>query len=219
MTRMSPVLVRRHRDNVTGDDAVQAPGAERDHASTTEQAAARRSFLDREHHELDRPRQIEVVIDGLVLAAAPRCRRWRTGIGGDAQPRAIRGDVARGRRPRGHLHVRKPDAMLAPILATAAGDQASPRVAVVLDPDQRQGLGDDMDVHGQRDGGFDRAVQRPELPGIVAGLPDDLGKEVRRPAPRRSPRSSPSRGHHGFAGACVDRAHERIVARRSDGGR
>jgi hypothetical protein len=61
--------------------------------------------------------------------------------------------------------------MLAPILATAAGDQTSPRVAVVLDPDERQGLADDMDVQGQRDGGLDRTVQRPELPIIVGATP------------------------------------------------
>jgi hypothetical protein len=44
-----------------------------------------------------------------------------------------------------------------------------------------------MGVQGQRDGGLDRAVQRPELPVIVAGLAEDLDKEafaVRRRAAR-----------------------------------
>jgi len=86
--------------------------------------------------------------------------------------------VTRGRRPRGHLDVRKPDAVLASVFATAPGDQASPRVAVVLDRDEHHGLADDMDVQGQRDGGLDRTVQRPELPVLVAGLADDLDKEA-----------------------------------------
>jgi hypothetical protein len=89
-------------------------------------------------------------------------------------------------RPRGHLHVREPDAVLASVFATTAGDQSSPRVSVVLDRDQHHGLPDDMDVQGQRDGGLDRTVQRPELPVIVAGLAEDLDKEafaVRRALP------------------------------------
>jgi hypothetical protein len=77
-------------------------------------------------------------------------------------------------------------------LADADADQASPRVAVVLDRDEHQGLADDMDVQGQRDGGLDRTVQRPELPIIVADLADDLDKQafaVRRLAARVGRRS------------------------------
>lgn len=86
--------------------------------------------------------------------------------------------MAGARRSRGHLDVRKPDAVLAPVLVTAPGDQASPRVAAVLDRDEHQGLPDDMDVHRQRDGGLDRTVQRPELSVIVACLAEDLDQEA-----------------------------------------
>ena len=204
---MPPVLVGRYRGDVTGDEPIQAPRAQRDHASASKQPAPRGPLLDREHDEFDRLRQIEVVVAGLVLAAAPWCRRLCTRIGDDAQPRAIRCHVAGAGRPRGHLHVGKPDAVLASVVATAQGDQASSRVAVVLDRDEHQGLPDDMDVERQRDGGLDRTVQRPELCIIVAGLADDLGQEafaVQRLAARVS-----CRGHEvrGLAGGCFNDGH------------
>ncbi len=86
--------------------------------------------------------------------------------------------MAHAGRPRGHLHVRKPDAVLAPVLAAAPGDQASPRVAAVLDRDEHQGLPDDMDVRGQRDGGRDGTVQRSELLVIIAGIAEEPDKEA-----------------------------------------
>jgi hypothetical protein len=44
--------------------------------------------------------------------------------------------------------------------------------------DDHQGLADDMDVQGQRDGGLDRTMQRPELLVLVADLAEDLAKEA-----------------------------------------
>ncbi|HEU4730602.1 MAG TPA: hypothetical protein VFT22_22050 [Kofleriaceae bacterium] len=117
-----------------------------------------------------------------------------------------------------HLHVREPDAVLDSFFATAAGDQPSPRVAVVLDRDQHHGLADDMDVQRQHDGSLDRTVQRPELPVIVGGLADDLDKKalaVRRLAARVGRRS-----HDVSAGlpAPASIAHmSGSFARRSDG--
>ena len=125
---------------MTCHDPVQAPRTQRDHASGPEQPAARGPLLDREHDELDWHREIEVIVAGLVLAAVPLCCRRCARISDDAQPRTIRCHVTCAGRPRGHPHVRKPDAVLAPVLATAAGDQASPRVAVALDRDEHEGL-------------------------------------------------------------------------------
>jgi hypothetical protein len=81
--------------------------------------------------------------------------------------------VTRAGRSRGHLYVRKPDAVLVPVFATTPGDQASPRVAVVLDRDEHQGLPNHMDVQGQRDGGLDRMgtsiAARPRRPPRIRG--------------------------------------------------
>lgn len=69
---MPPLLVGLHGRDLTRDDPVQAARPQGDHALAPEQPTSGGAFLHGDDDELDRLRQVEVILAGLVRTATPR---------------------------------------------------------------------------------------------------------------------------------------------------
>src|SRR5262249_57819610 len=91
MAGVAPLLAWCDRHDFAVCYVPEATRAKRDGAVAPQQPAARRTLLDGERDELDRPAQIEVFGRGLVLAFASRGPGGLGGIGIEAQALTVGG--------------------------------------------------------------------------------------------------------------------------------